>query len=112
MTPSHAKGTKAESDVVTYLKEFWPYAERRALQGTRDRGDIAGVPGVVWEVKSGSRLEIPRWLAETDAEKANDGADFGVLVIKPKGVGSTRTANWWAITELGEMARLLRKAEF
>lgn len=112
MTPSHAKGTKAESDVVTYLKEFWPYAERRALQGTRDRGDIAGVPGVVWEVKAGSRLEIPRWLAETDVEVVNDGADFGILVVKPKGVGSTRTGDWWAITTVSHAARLLKLAGF
>lgn len=112
MTPSHAKGTKAESDVVTYLKEFWPYAERRALQGTKDRGDIAGVPGVVWEVKSGSRLEIPRWLSETRDEVANDNATVGVLVVKPRGIGSTRVGEWWAISQLDSYSRLLQLAGF
>lgn len=112
MTPSHAKGTKAESDLVTYLKWWWPYAERRALQGTKDRGDIAGIPGVVWEVKAGSRLEIPRWLAETRDETANDKAAYGLLVIKPKGVGSTRVGDWWSIMPVADSVRLLKAAGF
>src|SRR5881392_1526987 len=91
MTPSHAKGTKAETAIVGWLREQGrPSVERRALQGTRDRGDIAGVPGVVWEVKAGARLEIPRWLAETETERLNDNAAVGLLVVKPKGVGDTR----------------------
>lgn len=48
MSKSKAKGTAAESAVVKYLREQgWPSAERRALNGASDRGDIAGVVGTV-----------------------------------------------------------------
>ena len=41
---SKAKGTKGESDLVKYLLPYFPLAERRALNGVKDKGDIAGVP--------------------------------------------------------------------
>lgn len=113
MTPSHAKGTRAETAVVQWLQAHGrPHVERRALQGTRDRGDIAGIPGVVLEVKAGARLEIPRWLAETETEQVNDGAAMGLLIVKPKGVGDTRVGDWWVIQRLEQAESLLRLAGF
>lgn len=113
MTPSHAKGTRAETALVNWLKEHGrPNVERRALQGTRDRGDIAGTPGVVWEVKAGARLEIPRWLAETASEKANDGAGVGLLVVKPKGFGDARVGDWWVVQPLSQAHELLVEAGY
>ena len=51
MSRSKAKGTAAETAVVRFLRAVgFTQAERRTLGGTQDRGDIAGVPGVVIEV--------------------------------------------------------------
>lgn len=113
MTKEREKGTRAETIVTSYLQgRGWPHAERRAMSGAKDRGDIAGVPGVVWEVKSGARLKIPDWLAQTETERVNDRATFGVLVVKPKGLGALRVADWWAVLKLGTAVELLQAAGF
>jgi len=96
-------GTAGESAVVTFLRaNGFGGAERRALRGTLDCGDITGLgPGVVVEVKSGHAAEtasdglINAWLAETETERKNAEADIGVLVVKRKGKGSAES--WWAI---------------
>lgn len=82
MSKSKAKGTKAESDCVKYLRERWPAAERRALAGTKDRGDIAGIPKTVGEVKAAAQLRIAAWQQEALAEMANAEADNCFLVVK------------------------------
>jgi Holliday junction resolvase len=82
MTASKKKGTAAEREVVNYLKKWWPAAERRALSGNKDKGDVAGIPGVVVEVKAASRLELAKWQRETLAERRNAAADLCVLVVK------------------------------
>ena len=49
MSASKSKGTAWETAIVRFLKDRgWPNAERRALGGANDRGDIAGVVGVVF----------------------------------------------------------------
>ena len=89
VNPSKAIGTQAETLVTRYLQENgFGTAERRALHGTYDLGDITGIPGVVIEVKSGHA-------AETETERKNAEADIGVLVVKRKGKGSAES--WWAI---------------
>jgi hypothetical protein len=102
VNPSKALGTQAETLVTRYLQENgFGTAERRALHGTYDLGDITGTPGICWEVKSGHAAEtasdglINAWLAETEAERKNAKAVVGVLVVKRKGKGSA--ADWWAI---------------
>lgn len=43
-----AAGRSWESEIVAALQRHgWPHAERRRLEGRHDRGDIAGVVGVV-----------------------------------------------------------------
>ena len=98
MSKAKQKGTAAETALVIYLRENgYENAERRALTGKADRGDIAGIPRVVIEVKAGNRLEIPAWLKETEIERINDGALAGYLVIKPKGIGAANVGQWWVI---------------
>ena len=98
MSKAKAKGTAAETALVNWLRDNgYEYAERRALTGRLDRGDIAGIPGRVIEVKSGNKLEIPAWMKETEVERLNDGALHGYLVIKPKGLGSANVGSWWVI---------------
>lgn len=104
---SKSVGTQAESAVVRYLRTHgFPHAERRALTGAQDFGDITGTPGVCWEIKSGKTAEkagdglVRDWLDETETERRNAGADVGVLVTKRAGYGPDRAASWWAHLDL------------
>lgn len=81
-TKSKAKGTTAEREVVRYLQNWWPAAERRALSGSKDKGDVAGIPSVVVEVKAAVTQLIGPWQRETLTEMDNAGADRCMLVVK------------------------------
>lgn len=113
MSAARRKGTASESAVVDHLRAAgWPAAERRALNGSKDRGDVAGLPGIVLEVKSGARIELPAWLRETETERVNDGAIYGLLVVKPKGMGTTRVGDWPVVLPLAAALRLLKEAGY
>lgn len=113
MSASRRKGTSAESAVVAYLQaNGWTYAERRALMGSKDKGDVTGVPGLCVEVKSAARICIPEWMRETEAERVNAGADYGFLVVKPRGVGDTRVGKWAALLPLEALVELLHAAGY
>ncbi|MGI8701638.1 MAG: hypothetical protein ACR2JU_10625 [Nocardioidaceae bacterium] len=89
MNASKRKGTSWESAIVGYLRERgWPYAERRALSGNRDRGDVAGIAGVVIEAKAAKALDLAGWTAEAEAERVNDGAHLAAVWVKRRGKGS------------------------
>lgn len=92
------KGTAAESAVVSFLRTAgFPYAERLALQGGKDRGDITGVPGIVFEVKAVQEYAFSAWLTEARVERDNAGADFGMVIAKPRLVGTAKTGQWYAL---------------
>jgi len=111
MSKSKAKGTAAETAVANYLKDQgWATAERRALSGINDKGDIAGILQLCVEVKAQKQYSIPAWLKELATEKANAKAEHGVLIIKPVGVGSSNVKGWWAVMTFEELVELLRKA--
>lgn len=77
------KGTRAESAVVRLAREmYWPYAERRALTGGKDRGDITGIPGLVIQVKDVERKSVGAWQLATLEQLANDNASTCILVVK------------------------------
>jgi hypothetical protein len=105
-------GKMAERLVVAYTRSRGGrHAERRLAGSTKDRGDIAGVPGVVIEVKSpgpNSPIELGPWLEETLTERDNDGAAIGLLVVKRRNRGSP--ADWYWITDGATMTRLLNEA--
>lgn len=83
MSTNKAKGTRWESAVVGYLRERgWVHAERRALAGTKDLGDVTGIPGVVIECKNQNRRSLAEWLDEAADERANANADLGVVWFK------------------------------
>jgi hypothetical protein len=86
---SKARGTAWESAIVTYLaSRGWAYVERRTLSGAKDRGDIAGIPGVVIEAKACKAIDLSGWLTEATTEAVNDGADLGAVWIKKRGKSS------------------------
>ena len=88
------KGALGETAVVSALLPHFPMAERRAKQGSKDRGDIGGVCArVVIEVKHApKRYEISEWLKEADREGINDSAELSVVWFKIK--GTTNPLDW------------------
>lgn len=111
MSASKKKGTTWESAIVGYLRdEGVAGAERRALGGTDDRGDIAGIPAVVVEAKSAARIDLAGWCDEAERERINDRADLGVVWAKR--VGKTSPADGYAIMTGATLVRLLRAAGY
>src|ERR1700722_13539298 len=83
------KGTAFESAVVAYLREHgFPYAERRALRGSRDAGDVAGVVGWVLEIKNHRAVDLGPWLNGAHAEAANDGVSRFAVIHKRRQHGT------------------------
>lgn len=112
MSRSKQKGTLAETAVAQYLQSTWSTVERRALSGLNDKGDIAGIPNIVVEVKNQKTYKIKEWLKETETERINAQADFGILVIKPNGVGVSKMDDWWSVLPLVDIVKLLVKAGY
>jgi hypothetical protein len=107
---SKAKGTAAETAVVRFLQAAgFAQAERRTLGGTQDRGDIAGIPGVVIEVKNCARQELPAWVAEAELERDNDRASLGVVWHKRR--GTTDPGRWFVTMSGDQFAALLREQQ-
>jgi hypothetical protein len=89
MTTSKRKGSSWEAAIVDHLRANGaPHAERRLAGSAKDRGDIAGLPGVVIEAKAAVRVELSAWLAEAEAERANDNAALAVVWHKRHGKAS------------------------
>lgn len=109
--PSKARGTAAETAVVGYLRaRGWIHAERRALAGNLDRGDIAGVVGVTLEVKSCKSFDLAGWLKEAQAEQANNGDHIGAVIAKKR--GTTNPADWYALMTFRQLCDLLAAAGY
>lgn len=106
MSKAKQKGTAAETAFVNWIRQQSPDfadVERRATNGIKDRGDIAGIARTVIEIKSGTKLCIPEWLKELDQEIINADALVGYLVIKPKGIGASNVQDWWIIQRVGDV---------
>jgi hypothetical protein len=106
-------GTRAESAVVKYLAaNGWPNAERRALHGNVDLGDVTGTPGLAWEVKGGeaaktaSDKQIAAWFEESQQEAANAGAIYGFLIVARR---RKNVRDWWAAVHVSDLSELFRR---
>lgn len=113
--PSKAKGTAAETALVNWARQNgFAQAQRLALTGTQDRGDIILCPGLIVEVKAHATwtdADIDAWLDETTNEAMNmtlwwnrdrnDPTDpsfrafGGILVLRRP--GKADPAKWWVI---------------
>ncbi|MEV7364302.1 hypothetical protein [Streptomyces sp. NPDC091299] len=110
MSAAKKKGTAAETAVVQYLRAAgFVQVERRTLNGVKDRGDIAGIPGTVIEVKNCARQELSGWVAEAEIERDNDGASVGVVWHKRR--GKTNPADWFVTMSGAQFANLLRELQ-
>lgn len=115
--PSKEKGTKSESAVVRAARAAgFPDAERLALAGAHDLGDVRLCRGVVVEVKGGKAAEeaslnlIDDWLGEADKERVNSNSDFALLVTKRRGKGYDNAHTWDGWMHFADFARLAAKA--
>lgn len=105
MSASKRRGTAWESAVVAYLNDHgFPYAERRALSGVNDKGDVTGVPSVMLECKNEKQITLSTYMDEVKAQTANAGAQIGVAVVKRRnrGVGDA-----YCVMTLEQLATLL-----
>ncbi len=110
MNAAKQKGTAFEAAIVDYLNEHgWTRAERRALNGAQDRGDIAGIAGLVIEAKNCKTLDLAGWLTELEVEIANDHATTGVVVAKRRGKNVSQA---YAILSFGSYCELLKLAGY
>lgn len=96
MSVARQKGTAAETAVVNYLRDRgFVGAERRALKGGKDEGDITGLGPCCLEVKACKTMDLAGWLDELIAEKANARAEIGAVWAKRRGKGSP--GDWYVI---------------
>ena len=111
MSKERAKGTAWETLIVTQLQESgWLHAERRALHGAIDKGDIVGIPGVVIEAKAAARFDLAGWLDETQKEALNADAHVGVVWIKRPRKG--RALDGYILMTPATLIGLLRDAGY
>lgn len=121
MSKARQKGTAAETAVVEYLRHAgFRRAERRSLNGRHDRGDVAGIDGVVIEVKNQNAMDLAGWLKELEVEMSNeiisqfvlsggDGAPVTGAVIHKKR-GTTDVGEWYATLPVELWVELLIRA--
>lgn len=111
MSKQRDKGTKWETAIVDYLRtKGFPHAERRALHGTHDLGDISGIPGVVIEAKNQARHSWAEWLDEAVDETRNASADVGVVWAHRRGKASP--ADGYVVMSGDQFAWLLKSAGY
>jgi len=110
MNPSKQKGTAFERQIADHLRRYWPYADRAPLTGNKDRGDISGTPGLVWECKNAKTLRLSEWLEEAETEATNATADHGILVVKRRGHGAP--GEQYAILTLDRLIDILKEAGY
>jgi len=112
VSANKARGTAAETAVVRYLQaEGAIHAERRALRGKHDRGDVAGIPGVVIEVKDHARIDLAQFVDEAAREAwAGPVPEVGVAWIKRRGKGSP--GDWYVAMTGAQFIGLLKDAGY
>lgn len=113
MSKERTKGTLGENGWVNFLiSNGFPHAERRALHGINDKGDVTGTIGLAWEIKNHKKYAIGAWLRELAIEKKNAKADHAFLIVKPNGVGVENAGKWWAIMYGEDLVNLVREAGY
>lgn len=107
MSAAKRKGSAFEAQVVGYLREHgFPQAERRVMGGSRDRGDVAGVPGWVLELKATRALDLAEALREAEVEARHAGVTRSAAVLKRR-MHPVRDS--YAVLPLHLFAELLRE---
>ncbi|GAB3776678.1 hypothetical protein FB382_004364 [Nocardioides ginsengisegetis] len=104
-------GTAWETAIVGALVAYgWPHAERRRLAGAADKGDIAGIPGVVIEAKNTKGYALAEAVDEANHEAVNASAPIGVAWLKRK--GKTDPLAGYVVMDGATFLRLLGEAGY
>jgi len=107
-------GTDFENHVTWYLADALDddRIERRARNGSKDRGDIGGVrtvtgERVVVECKDVRKLNLSGWVDEAEVERGNDDAAVGVVAHKRLRFGAKNMGGTYVTMTLADFAVLL-----
>jgi len=106
---SKDKGTKFETATARYMSAHGIPAERVALHGTGDEGDLkATVRGMALaiECKDRKRIEAVRWMDEAEREALNAGADVPVLVVHRPGCGAAKAGGNLVVMRLDDFCAI------
>ena len=95
MSKESQKGNSFAEQFANYAaRKLGDDIERRVLHGTKDRGDIAGLyirgKRTAVECKNCKRMDLSGWINEAEEERANDDAEFGIVVHKRRGYGEAK----------------------
>ena len=116
-----ARGRSAKTRGKVYERQFaawlvtrgWPDARRAVVTGSSQRHDpldIAGTPGIVWDVKqraadlSRQPAAVMPMLAAVEVARAGEHAQFGFLVER---LDRTPVERWRVWQPLGQAVRLV-----
>lgn len=104
------RGSRFEVSVVQYLRDHGFQAHRTLAGATVDRGDIAGVPDVTFELKAYSNVTraVADGLRDLEVEQANADTPYGAVIAKRPRV--TDPGRQLAVMELWQLVALLKKA--
>lgn len=117
MTRPKDIGTRCETAVAKHARTAgFPDAERRALAGSTDLGDVllCRHPSVIVEVKGGATAKkagagaVAGWLAETERERQAARAEVGLLVVQRHNLTVPGPGGWQAWLSLDVATRLVR----
>ena len=67
----------------------------------------------MWEVKYLGKSVAARmaaWMRQVDVQTVNARADYGILIVKPPGVGERNAGKFWAVMRWDEWFRLMNQA--
>jgi hypothetical protein len=101
-------GTNWETAVVRFLMDHgYPRAERRALSGGLDKGDIINATHT-WECKAEKSIDLAGGIKETEQERINAGTEFGFLIIKRR---QKPAGEAYAVMTLKQLCEILQRIE-
>ena len=84
----------------------FPYVERRARSGNKDKGDLSGVPGnIVIEAKNVRQMNLAGWIDELRVEKENAGAAQGAVIFPRR---NRECGHAYVLLELDDYMELIR----
>ena len=106
--PSKQKGSLFERQVVEFLAvNGFPSAERRVLRGTKDAGDVSGVPGWVLELKATRIIDLASAVDEARIEAKNAGCTHFAAVVKRRNKSISEA---YFVLPLSEALEILKTA--
>ena len=105
-------GASFEQQTADYLAHVLGRSiERRVKHGAKDRGDIAGLyirgQRAVVECKCCKKMELAQWVDEAEEERANDDADYGIVIHKRKGCGAKKFGGNYVTMKLETLAAII-----